>query len=539
MLNPRSEEQLTPPIEPALQSKLVQKFGAKLMKRGFTALPVLVQDYYRYVPGNVLPVRDEINIFTGEVETIYATMYMTPIEFAFMSAIWSFWWADKHHAWPSVRTLCDKMKKSERQVRRYLQRLRDKGFLICLEQYNSEGKQISSRYDFSPFLQRLISYLDTLKEPQKRPHREGVDDISDRERMSDSAESGCHFWQANQKKIETNTFKEIDSNSSGYAANEKGTGEPPSPKGVPPATIGSTNEETNVSPTIESHRNSNLSPRSNAPAAASAVKEVEKNKNSKKPLTWEVFAQASGISAEQLEEMDAWLTSCPRPLRVPALVQEEIDRVSARYNNGHLSVQNRTQATKLYQYMLAHGYEEEHLHQYFPALVQAVVRRVPPQVSKPMAWFFKALKIDVLKAVLTLQEYLPDLPENQTSLVTEDIVAPTPATPVPVQEDQVVAPEEPIQEQSGDEGAQAARVHRIQTDDPHHGWSYGSAAHFAEKVREMMDGGSSSWRYDIRPTLCEDRYGFVLISYATGEETQEYVTNKAVLAALKPRRREP
>src|SRR5579883_1663353 len=40
--------------DPVLRNKLAARFGAKLLKQGFTALPVLVQRYYRYVPGNAL-----------------------------------------------------------------------------------------------------------------------------------------------------------------------------------------------------------------------------------------------------------------------------------------------------------------------------------------------------------------------------------------------------------------------------------------------------------------------------------------------------
>jgi len=54
MSNAEAARDQQPPIDPKLQNKLITKFGKVLMKQGFTALPQLVQRYYRYVPGNPL-----------------------------------------------------------------------------------------------------------------------------------------------------------------------------------------------------------------------------------------------------------------------------------------------------------------------------------------------------------------------------------------------------------------------------------------------------------------------------------------------------
>jgi len=62
----------------------------------------------------------------------------------------------------------------------------------------------------------------------------------------------------------------------------------------------------------------------------------------------------------------------------------------------------------------------------------------------------------------------------------------------------------------------------IATDDPTHGWSERNAAHFADRLRDVL-GGNSYWQYRVVPTLCPGRYGFVLTEVDTGHEW-EYAT---------------
>ena len=69
----QSKEDLAPPIDPKLQSKLAAKFGPELMRLGFTALPVLVQRHYRYVPGNPFP-PEVVDEETGETRAFVASI---------------------------------------------------------------------------------------------------------------------------------------------------------------------------------------------------------------------------------------------------------------------------------------------------------------------------------------------------------------------------------------------------------------------------------------------------------------------------------
>ena len=398
------------PIDPTLQSKLVAKFGAKLMQQGFTALPNLVEDYYRYVPGRPLP-KEVIDSETGEVKVVEAVSYMTPTEHAIMIAIWTFWWTDQNDPWPSVEQICRKVRKSERQVRRYLQRLRDKGFMVSLEQYNSEGKQISNRYDFTPFLKRLLSYLDELekkKAPDEGVHPTSRGDKKDGECLSRGTGSGCQMRQANQIESESESPDEEDSDSSGSAAGQKGTVlfPPPAYSHIAHGTIGSTEEETKVPNEVESSRTSNPPSASEKLAGGARAKGVNIDGNGKKPSRWEEFALASGVPLDRLSTLETWMQSSPRP-QVPLLVQAIIDPISERFGNGRFLVSNRTQAAKLYWYARKEGMTQDELEDAFREWVHSAFIHIPPHVEKKMAWFFRALKVEVLRALTERSAFYP------------------------------------------------------------------------------------------------------------------------------------
>ncbi len=351
----RSKKNQPPPLDPALQSKLVAKFGAKIMKRGFTALPRLVQDYFRYVPGNTY-LKEVVNIETGEVSLVERISYMTPTEYALMTAIWSYWWTDHSNPWPSVESLCKQIRKSERQVRRYLQRLRDKGFMISLEQFNGEGKQISNRYDFTPFLKRLLAYLDALELREKHVQDTSRGDTFDGERMSEEAGRGCQNDQAKQIEEETdNSKKEEESNSSGSAASSKGRGLSPSPTcNQPPlAAIRSTEEGTNVSQDIESDRTSNRTQTAEELGAAARAKEAREVEGDDTGVQFETrqeqSAAAVGIPREHLESLGQGTRKRPD---VPFFIEACVGQVSQQLNDAHPS-SSITQTNNLFTFYSA------------------------------------------------------------------------------------------------------------------------------------------------------------------------------------------
>jgi hypothetical protein len=423
----RSKKNQPPPIDPALQSKLTAKFGAKLMKRGFTALPVIVQEYYRHVPGNVLKVGEEVNIFTGEVEEIYDVTYMTPTEYSIMTAIWSWWWLHQSNPWPSVEHICDHIKKSERQVRRYLQRMRDKGFMLSIEQYNGEGKQISNLYDFTPFLKRLIAYLDEIEQPVQPSQNTAKDDTSDKERMTSLAGSGCQNDQAKQIESETDTSKEEDSSSSGSAASQKGTVLPPSPtySHLPHPTIRSTKEGTNTATNIESDQTSNRTPTSQELGAARRAKGVNVDEKGEKGAKFEtskeMAAAAAGIPREHLERLEQ--DSRKRP-DVPFFIEACLGQVSDQLNDAAPN-SSISQANNLFTFYAeqVEDFGEEQFRKHLYAALRLANRLKDEETeirhkdkANKMPSFFGAFKfslrreygVEPLKAGAKQKELIPD-----------------------------------------------------------------------------------------------------------------------------------
>jgi biotin operon repressor len=475
----RSKEDPAPPIDPALQSKLTAKFGPKLMRLGFTALPVLVQRHYRYVPGNPLP-REVVDEETGEVFVIEETSYMTPTEYVIMTAIWSFWWSNQSDPWPSVEQIRSQVGKSERQVRRYLQRLRDKGFMLSVEQYNGEGKQISNRYDFTPFFKRLIAYLDEMEQPVKSGHSPSRDDKSDGETMSNEAGSGCQKDQRNQIESDSDSLNVDTSDSSGSAASSKGTvlSPPAACSRIAQGTIRNTEEETEATARVESDRTSNLPSASRELAAGGRSKDVEGNNPGKKASKYEEFVLASGVPLEQLTALETWLQQCPRPGQTPLLVQVTIDPISQQFDNARLMVSNRTQATKLYQYARLQGMQQEELDIVFRDWVHAAKIHVPPHVTKKMAWFFRALKVELLKGLMFMER--PPAPPVGASLAEEEAVA-------------------PVVESCHDSYQPTREIVLLPGDDPDLGWpTPDHAEYFARRL--CGDIGAERYEYEILPT---------------------------------------
>lgn len=100
---------------------------------------------------------------------------------------------------------------------------------------------------------------------------------------------------------------------------------------------------------------------------------------------------------------------------------------------------------------------------------------------------------------------------------TENEPLPT-ASPVEVdrQHNDATSPAS-IEPPVADQQEQAAPKRCIATNDPNHGWSEQNAAHFAQRLRDVL-GGSSYWQYSVVPTLASGYFGFVLKEVRSGKE---------------------
>ncbi len=492
----RSKKNQPPPIDPVLQSKLVAKFGAKLMKRGFTAIPDLVLDYFRYVPGKELP-HEVIDIETGEVSVVYAISHMTPTEYTLMVAIWSYWWTDQNNPWPSVAQLCKKIGKCERQVRRYLQRLRDKGFMLSLEQYNYEGKQISNRYDFSPFLKRLLGYLDALEQPVQPRQEDTRDDISDGERVTELPGSGCQNDQANQIENETETFKEENSDSSGEAASTKGTVLPPSPtySHLPHGTIRSTKEGTNTTTNIESDRTSNRPPASKELGAARRVKGVNMHEKGEKGAKFEtskeMAAAVAGIPREHLERLEQETRKRPD---VPFFIEACLGQISDQLNDAgpNSSISQANNLFTFYAGQFEDFGEEQFRSHIYPAL--RLANRLTDAETKirhngkanKMPAFFRALRAS-LRREYGVEPLEGGAKKPEPSSVPEMVA---PSVPVSASEDEVPSSDEQ-QEVWPEEPTHFVRIRKpVRTNEQR-----AAREQYAEQVRTQLRnmGEYNSW----------------------------------------------
>lgn len=115
---------------PSTQYRITVRFGDQIMQAGFTAVPNLLLNHY-------------------------VALDITPAELVFILHIWQYWWNVKD-PYPALRTVAEKMGKDLRQTRRYAEGLKTKNLLKVRERTAPGKGQITSEYDFSPLLERLL-----------------------------------------------------------------------------------------------------------------------------------------------------------------------------------------------------------------------------------------------------------------------------------------------------------------------------------------------------------------------------------------------
>lgn len=134
-----------PPIDSTLASRLVAAFGPQCLRHEMELL-LAIEPLYRHVPGTIT---------RGKVTRMSATEYHLVLH------LWSAWWSGgEEEPWPSVAEMAARLQKSERQVQRLLAALKKKGFLTSEGRHAQDGQQRANRYDFTPFLLRIVEMLE-------------------------------------------------------------------------------------------------------------------------------------------------------------------------------------------------------------------------------------------------------------------------------------------------------------------------------------------------------------------------------------------
>lgn len=523
-------------VDPNLTSKLVAKFGKKLMKEGFTGVPVLVQRYYRQVPGNARWDYDyefdqetrTWNKIEGSRRLICEESHMTPTEYSIMADIWSYWWRGDSQPWPAIPDVAEHVGKSIRQVKRYLQRMQESGWMLQIAQYNREGKQISNRYDFSPFLRKLVDYLESIGVLPKPEQATGEGVISTpvrgsdlpRRRGSDLPPKSDNF-EEDSPNVDESTIRDGAKGSvlpnPNPAYSHMGRGTIGNETGTNSSDIDN-NEENEQS----NHENSQGNGR---PARA---KDVEADKNGGKASKLEKMAASMGVAWEAVEQMEAWLKACPRPETAPTLqigpdmvpLGGLMTRWSRELGDSAHSKSNCTQVTKIYQFATAHGLIDEEFGSCLSRTYEITHKRYKAgELDAPLAFFFRTLKLDMLAtlAVCGVREVPTSAPEADASAEEELIEQGGRAN----HDEQVAAEAEEL-------------VEMFVTNDPAVGFSSQDITFWwADRLLNGVDPERRLYRYQVYPTNA-GRWGFVVFSKENAEDTWTYLSHHEVNDALRP-----
>jgi len=267
------------------------------------------------------------------------------------------------------------------------------------------------------------------------------------------------------------------------------------------------------------------------------VEAVKASATEEKLSKWQVLALAHGVSLTQQDALDSYIKNCPRPMHIPMRVEESIDPLSRRFNNAQYLTSNRTQATKLWEYARLRGMDHEYLHDTFHVWTDAAaVAATPSYIKNKMAWFFKALHLEVLKALLPYESYTSVAPvtEEQTNETSsqEQEQEGEPETVMP--EEETITQEQdasPLPMNDEQHCQEQPEPEYLMTQDENAGWAtQASAAHYAERLCGWV-AMTTPHGVEVLPTRF-GRYGFYLYEVSTPHLVLEYVTTEEVAARI-------
>jgi len=138
--NPRLES--TPPPSSTspdtIDGRLVQRYGARLLTGGYTALPTYAWVYY-------------------------ARLDVSEAEMVCLAQLCTYWWTERD-PYPGEAALATRMGKSVRTIQGYLRSLEGKGLLHIHTRLSNNGRQSTNAYDLRPFFAAVegLARLDGL-----------------------------------------------------------------------------------------------------------------------------------------------------------------------------------------------------------------------------------------------------------------------------------------------------------------------------------------------------------------------------------------
>ncbi len=370
----------------------------------------------------------------------------------------SFMWFRTDRCWPSQATLAEGTGYSRRTVIRAVQELYERGYIECVRRGLGQTNYyfvnpLSFARSFRPIagprtarrlphVNRILladpAFLCGMRDAAKRPVEPCVPEVTichiGSDRMAQQGVTDCHTNYTKTNHAHLN--EERDSDSSGFAASfekEEVDSSKETCSHIARVTIRNEQTDTTNTNTHLPTRTSKSSSGSQETGGAAHAEEATASIMEEKLSRWQALALAHGISLVQQDALDSYLKHCPRPMHIPLLVEQEIDHVSRTFSNAQYLTSNRTQATKLWLYARLRGMDHETLEDTFREWVR-VAATVPPFVQNKMAWFFKALRLEVLKALLSYERVTPVHEEQPTQAETDNTASQEQETLTPDEE---------------------------------------------------------------------------------------------------------
>jgi hypothetical protein len=153
---------------------------------------------------------------------------------------------------------------------------------------------------------------------------------------------------------------------------------------------------------------------------ADRAKDVEEVSDGRNLTPFECTAVRAGVPLELVDEMQMWLQACPRPERHPLFIEGILTTFSQQMHNITYLQSNLTQATKLYRYAQYKGFTEDEFRVWLYE-AEKRIHRPGPKIANEMAYFFVALKVELLLHIAGSQRLPLPLPAqpDENSLLEE------------------------------------------------------------------------------------------------------------------------
>ena len=141
-----------PTVPKADKSRAETKYGAAVMKIGYTVLPSL--------------------LLRGQ-----AKLELSSIQMNVLIQLIEHWWVADKNPHPAKETIARRMQKSPRQIQRILTQLEQSGFIVRCERFNGLKSQTSNEYDLTGLVRKLKAIEPDFKKEaeQKRIRQKKVE----------------------------------------------------------------------------------------------------------------------------------------------------------------------------------------------------------------------------------------------------------------------------------------------------------------------------------------------------------------------------